>query len=281
MLRILNLGAGVQSTTLYLWAVDDQIQFDIAIFADTGDEPKAVYRHLEFLKSLGGPEIIEVRACENSLGDNLKVGMNATGQRSDRHVSIPTFLDTGTGSPVLGRRQCTTEYKIKPIERKIRELIGLQPGQQCREQLAVQLMGLSFDEPKRVAGVRGRFQSIRWSKPEFPLFDEFVTRADCVTYLEKRLPGYIVPRSACVYCPFHSDAEWMAIRESPEDWERACEIDDAIRDKTSVCNQGLRATQYVHRSCVPLRLVELNPKPPSRQGKIDFSTFDCEGMCGL
>jgi hypothetical protein len=273
LLRVLNLGAGVQSTTLYLWAVDGQIEFDVAIFADTGDEPEDVYAHVEIVKRLKGPPVIEVRACENSLGDNLKNGMNATGQR---HVSIPAFLDDGTGSPALGRRQCTSEYKIRPIERKIRELIGLKPGEQCREQRAEQIIGLSFDEPKRVASVRGRFEGIRWSKPTFPLFDEFMTRADCVTYLEKRLPGYVVPRSACVYCPFHTDEEWMRIKQNPRDWERACEIDEAIRDKTSAGGK-----QYVHRSCVPLRLVELNPKPPTRQGKIDFSTFDCEGMCGL
>ena len=31
-------------------------QIDVAIFADTGEEPKAVYEHLEWLKSLAGPE---------------------------------------------------------------------------------------------------------------------------------------------------------------------------------------------------------------------------------
>ena len=61
MLRVLNLGAGVQSTTLYLWALDGLIHFDKAIFADTGDEPESVYAHLEFLRGLNGtiqrPEI--------------------------------------------------------------------------------------------------------------------------------------------------------------------------------------------------------------------------------
>jgi hypothetical protein len=33
----------VQSTTLYLWGLDGQIQFDVAVFADTGDEPQAVF----------------------------------------------------------------------------------------------------------------------------------------------------------------------------------------------------------------------------------------------
>ena len=279
MLRILNLGAGVQSTTLYLWAIDGQLKIDRAIFADTGDEPEAVYKHLDFLLSLNGPSIDIVKACENSLGDNLVKGMNATGQR---HVSIPTFLSLGDGAaPALGRRQCTAEYKIRPIDQRIRQLCGLEKGQRCREQLAVQIMGLSFDEPKRVANVKGRFESIAWSKPEFPLFDEYMTRADCVNYLEKRLPNYEVPRSACVYCPFHSDEEWLRIKESPTDWARAVEIDEAIRDKTSMCNTNMRATQYLHRSCLPLVEVDLKTKAPDKQGRINFSTFDCEGMCGV
>ena len=56
--HILNLGAGVQSTTLYLMACRGEFRCDVAIFADTGDEPKAVYEHLEWLKSLEG-DIIE------------------------------------------------------------------------------------------------------------------------------------------------------------------------------------------------------------------------------
>lgn len=53
--HILNLGAGVQSTTLYLMSMHGQLpRFDIAIFADTGEEPQAVYTHLDWLKQLGG-----------------------------------------------------------------------------------------------------------------------------------------------------------------------------------------------------------------------------------
>jgi len=47
----LNLGAGVQSTTVYLMYLTGEIQPNIecAIFADTGEEPGAVYRHLEWM----------------------------------------------------------------------------------------------------------------------------------------------------------------------------------------------------------------------------------------
>jgi hypothetical protein len=282
MLRVLNLGAGVQSTTLYLWALDGLLQIDRAIFADTGDEPEAVYRHLDFLKTLGGPEIEVVRASSKSLGENLQSGMNATGQENQRHVAIPTFLKSLDGSaPALGRRQCTAEYKIRPIEQRVRDLCGLEKGERAKQQLAVQVMGLSFDEPRRVANVKQRFQSIAWSKPEFPLFDEYMTRADCVSYLERRLPKYAVPRSACVFCPFKSDAEWLHLQQSPSDWNHAVEIDRAIRDKTSLCTVGMRHEQFLHRSCVPLDQVQFVAKPPDAQKKLAFSTMDCEGMCGV
>jgi 3'-phosphoadenosine 5'-phosphosulfate sulfotransferase (PAPS reductase)/FAD synthetase len=47
-LRVLSLGAGVQSTTLLLLAAQRHLPpLDAAIFADTGWEPHAVYEHLD------------------------------------------------------------------------------------------------------------------------------------------------------------------------------------------------------------------------------------------
>lgn len=278
MLRILNLGAGVQSTTLYLWAIDGQLVIDRAIFADTGDEPRAVYDHLEFLRSLNGPPIDEVRNSKASLGENLKSGMP---EQNGRYIGIPTYLMSDDDQAGLGGRQCTSEFKIKPINKRIRELCGLAKGERSKGPQVTQVMGLSFDEPKRVANVKTRFQSIAWSKPEFPLFDEYMTRADCVAYLEKRLPGYKVPRSACVYCPFHSDSEWINVKSNPDDWARALEVDKILRDPTSACNTHYTATQYLHKSCKPLDEVDFQPKAPDKQGRLNFSTFDCEGMCGV
>ena len=53
MLNVLSLGAGVQSSTLALMAAHGEIEPmpDCAIFADTGDEPKAVYEWLVWLET--------------------------------------------------------------------------------------------------------------------------------------------------------------------------------------------------------------------------------------
>ena len=79
--HILNLGAGVQSTAMYLMFMrgDLKPQIDFAIFADTQDEPLAVYKHLEWLQSLGGPPIL-IRT-RGKLSEHLMKGQNSTGQR--------------------------------------------------------------------------------------------------------------------------------------------------------------------------------------------------------
>src|SRR5580765_8186785 len=52
-LRVISLGAGVQSTTMALMAAHGEItpMPDCAIFADTQWEPQAVYDHLRWLSS--------------------------------------------------------------------------------------------------------------------------------------------------------------------------------------------------------------------------------------
>ena len=281
-MRILNLGAGVQSTALFLMILDGDLPpVDFAIFADTGDEPKVVYDHLAMLETLGGPEVVKV--SRGNLGDNLVNGVNSTGQR---HVSIPTHLsmkDDGLRT-ALGRRQCTSEYKLIPIEQGIRQRLGLAKGERMPKTTRItQVFGLSFDEPKRVARVQGSFdlRNECWSC-EFPLFEDRMTREDCVVYLKKRLPDYHVPRSACVFCPFKRDSEWIDLKTNdPQGWARAVEIDTAIRKETSRCTVGMNSAQYLHSSCPPLELVQFKPDPPDLQKRFAWSQMDCEGMCGV
>jgi hypothetical protein len=73
-LRILNLGAGVQSTTVFLMAHEGLIPpIDHAIFADTQEEPEAVYQHLDWLKRIStvtGPVPLIHVGTAGKLGDN-------------------------------------------------------------------------------------------------------------------------------------------------------------------------------------------------------------------
>lgn len=279
--HILNLGAGVQSTTLFLMSLDGEVhEFDYAIFADTQEEPDDVYRHLEWLDSLGGPPIL--RCTAGRLGDALDKGTDANGNaRTDggHYISIPAFTKHPDGRMGAVQRQCTKDFKVVPIEQAIRRRIfGAEPGRGIpKDSTCVQYMGLSYDEPKRVIRVKQRFMAKpkNW-RVEFPLWDLEMTRGDCVEYLKKRVP-HPVPRSACVFCPFKKDDEWRLLRDhDPKGWARAVEIDHVCRTGT-----GLDAERYLHRSCVPLEQVDLRPEH-ERTGQMIFRGFqdECEGYCG-
>lgn len=238
-MRILNLGAGVQSTTLALMAKTGEIEsFDYAIFADTQAEPKSVYRHLEWLiGELPFPVLVRSRG---NLFDNLVNGVNSDGQR---YCSIPAFTGEPGRNMGITRRQCTSEYKIKVVELAIRrELFKLEPGQRIpKTALVVQSFGLSYDEPGRVARVKANHARNNW-KLEFPLYDMEMTRADCVKWLTDYGVPHETPRSACTFCPYRSNAEWKRLKETdPESFAQAVKADRAIRDKHSRCNQGMRS----------------------------------------
>ena len=271
-IHILSLGAGVQSTALYLMDLDGDldVKFDYAIFADPGDEPEAVYKHLEWLQTLGGAKLL-VRS-NGCLGDDL---MDKT---KDRVSSIPVFTFNESANSVgMVQRQCTNDYKIKVVEQTIRrDILGLKPRQRVPKDVKIwQYVGFSMDEPGRAARARGRFNSRGWTDVGFPLIDDCMTRRDCMNYLEKRVP-HIVPRSACVYCPYKSNREWLKLkRAGGADWERAVEIDDALRKEGTFYNRNMNSEVYIHRSCKPLKECKFD------EDQMDLFDMECEGGCGL
>jgi hypothetical protein len=280
--HILSLGAGVQSTTLYLMFMREEIkpQIDCAIFADTQDEPGAVYRHLEWLKSLGGPEIL-VRT-KGRISADLMLGQNNCGGRV---AFIPAFTkgdDTEVGRI---KRQCSKEYKTEVIGRAIRRnVLGLQARQRIPKGVAIhQYLGISLDEAGRAARIGKMFrENVKWSTPHFPLIERFFTRADCLTYLADKVP-HQTPRSACVFCPYHSDAEWLLLRETdPQGWSHALRLDAAMRTPGYAGNRQMNRPMYLHRSCQPLDQVQFNTRPKQRDLQLSMSfAAVCEGVCGV
>lgn len=81
--HVLHLGAGVQSTSIYLMSRDGEltnedgraIEFDAAVFADTHDEEQETYQHLAWMKQQGGAPIVTVSA--GSLSESLKRGVKS------------------------------------------------------------------------------------------------------------------------------------------------------------------------------------------------------------
>lgn len=254
-LRLLSLGAGVQSTTLLLLAAEGHLPgLDGAIFADTGWEPAAVYTHLDRLeREVARPARIPIYRV--SVG-NIR---NDALDPAHRFASMPLFVKNADGGDGMTRRQCTSEYKLKPIKRQARQLLGYpHPTRVPRGVFAEQWIGISRDEIGRA-----KDSGIQYLKSWHPLLHldgaadgrEGWTRTDCMRYLKSR--GWSsTPKSACIGCPFHGNAQWRQLRdEHPAEWADAVDFDRSIRSGNARGNaQGkpLLGEAYLHRSRRPL-----------------------------
>jgi len=258
-LRLLSLGAGVQSTTVLLLACEREIpRFDAALFADTGWEPRAVYANLERLAAHAEKNGIPVRqvSAGNIRADALDPG--------HRFVSMPLHVRNPDGSKGMARRQCTGEYKIIPLKKAARELLGYPHPRRIPAGIyAEQAIGISTDE-----FTRAKDADVRYLHNVFPLLDLGFDRDRCLEYLDERGFGDTV-KSACVGCPFHGNAGWRQIREhDPEGWAQAVAFDRAIRHghpRATAHGQPLRGEYFLHRSCVPLDQADLDTPARTRR----------------
>lgn len=265
MLRVLSLGAGVQSTTLALMAAQGEIERpDIAIFADTQWEPVAVYRHLEWLESVLPFPVVRVTA--GNIRQAIRMRRNTTG---GRFSAIPWHTVNPDGSRGLGRRQCSSEYKLAPIMHEIRRQLGKLGRVYIAPGSVDVLLGISRDEAQRMKPARQRYIVNR-----YPLIDRRMTRTDCLRWLDRH--GFpMPPKSACIGCPFHNNAHWRALRDgSPDEWADAVAADRELREGDS---RGIRAIEYMHSQRVPLDHADLSED--TRQA--DLFAGECEGVCGV
>ena len=230
--RALSLGAGVQSTTVLLLSRAGKLPpFDAIVFADTGDEPAAVYEHLARLQKMADIAVVSTGHLADTVGDTF----------------MPVPLFDGRGG--MGRRQCTYQYKLRPIRRHLRGL-----GRDVDLSVCI-----STDEY-----LRAKDANVQWCRNVHPLLEQGWSRKDCEQYLSAVWP-WPVPRSACVYCPLHSDREWISMREErPDDWAAAVRFDEAARQ-----------FGYVHHSGRPLADAVLQPEDAGQM------VLECEGMCGV
>lgn len=246
-IRILSLGAGVQSTALLMLAADGEIPtFDAAIFADTGWEPRAVYDHLDRIEAeIAAPGGIPIyRVSAGNIRDDAL-------DPERRFASMPLYVLNKDGSPGMARRQCTSEYKLRPIKQKVRELLGYpHPIRVPRGVFAEQAIGISSDEAHRA-----NISDVQYARNVWPLLELGWTRKRCIAYLDARGWG-ATPKSACVGCPFHGNRTWRNMRDdSPTEFADAVEFDAAIRAGSARANaqgQELRGQMFLHRSRLPL-----------------------------
>ena len=283
----ISLGAGVQSTVLYLMAGMGMIHPTplAAVFADTKWEPRRVYSHLEWLEGLTLEHPIPIhRVSAGNLFENVWNARRSEGGGQMPFTDIPTFVHDAKGEIAMRRRQCTQQYKIRPIIQKIREVIRrTNRTRRDKGPFATQWIGISTDEWMRTKDAKDP-----WIQNAYPLIEMGMSRRDCAAWFREEYPGRLLAKSACVGCPYHSNREWLRLyREDPEQMKDTERLDEWLRhpDRVRMENKGI--PQYLHRSGRPLTEVLLELDTADRlQGRLfdaeggeDIHAEECEGYC--
>ena len=266
---MVSFGGGVQSIAMSMMASEGEItpMPDHAIFADTRWEPPSVYEQIEWARRrLTFPLLI---VGDRSLAEDTEREVRGEGRG---FVDIPLWLKGLDGQKDgMGKRQCTRIYKIRPVEREIRRLLGMSRGQRVPAGVTVEMwLGISVDEAIRMKPSR-----TPWIEHRFPLVEAGLTRQDCAAWLSARY-GREIERSACVACPFQSRARWVETRDRhPEMFASAVALDARLRagHVRYAKEPYLHARRLPLQEAVALDAVELDDR--------DAFGNECEGHCGL
>jgi len=268
-LNVLSLGGGVQSSVLALLKSKSPLgRPDLAIFADTGDEPKAVYRWIEWLKTqLSFPVItvhrgVRLSDAATTVRTSKKTGLNYT------KPQLPAFTlyPEGDGrKPGKMPRHCSADFKIDLIKREAKKQAG-------KGRNIIMWLGISTDEPERMKPSKDPRIEHR-----YPLIELGMSREDCIKWA--LVNGYPEPpRSACIYCPFHSDEEWLRIKtETPDEFAFAVDVERRHQAALAQCSR-IDSKPFFHPSRVPLDQVQFK----SSDNRAAFRRqCPAEGLCGM
>ena len=109
--------------------------------------------------------------------------------------------------PIKSRRWCTQDFKVRPINRKLKELGA------TRKNPALQDIGISIDEAHRANFSK---HDVLYVVKQYPLIEQQLSRKDCARIImEKGFP--IPPKSGCDFCMFKNRKQMMKLKaEKPE-----------------------------------------------------------------
>ena len=133
MKTIVSFGGGVQSTALAILVLRGKLpRPDLWLFADTGDEPAAVYPHVQKWKARiedAGMtfEVLHRYPDKISLSDHILDRLNNRGGAGA--AVIPFFVDSIDRPDRMPlRRKCTYEFKVVTLDRRMKKWAAVPRG---------------------------------------------------------------------------------------------------------------------------------------------------------
>ena len=274
MINVLSLGAGVQSSTLAMMFAKGELKPmpDFAVFADTQGEPKTVYQWLDWLETQLPYPVYRI-SKGNLAEEAIRVRTSkVTGKKYIGGSTIPVFLFKNGVRKGFLPRGCSNDFKIKPISTFLRRHCKIK-----NKETAVQInlmLGISTDEATRM-----KPSQVEWIKHTFPLIDNNISRSDCLQWFKNnslKLP----PRSACIFCPYHSVSFWKDLKEnSPDEFNQALEYEQKVK-------KAYKETDEFQDDIYDVSIHQYNDLKnvtvkKEKHEQLDLFTGECEGMCGV
>jgi len=182
-LRVISNGLGVQSMAMIYLADEGKIGPTprYAITGDPGDERTSALDNLRLLQSGNtAPRDISILVRKDAdLREDLR---NVIAGKIKRFGNPPFFVKNPDGTMGMINRGCTRDYKIRPVRRELRRLLGKGPRGIVSKTPIVELwIGITTDEADRMEPSRAG-----WIQNRYPLIEIDWSRQDCVRYLERR-----------------------------------------------------------------------------------------------
>ena len=189
-------------------------------------------------------ETILAEAGEDSLFTQIDGYVDELEEHLDEQIESGEITDTTETRTGMLRRQCTADYKIRPIQKKIKELV---PDVNFKNPI-IQWIGFSIDEVQRMKPSRVKYLKLR-----YPLIELRFSRQTCIDWLLEQ--GFPVPsRSSCIGCPYHSAEEWTDLTD--DEFQSVIDFENGVR-KIGLThpNRDLPYADnrvFLHRSLTPI-----------------------------
>ncbi len=109
-----------------------------------------------------------------------------------------------------------------------------------------------------------------------------LTRDDCIKWFEDEYPGRMLPRSACIACPYRSREGWITLAtEDPEAFADAIRTDQALRSPEHNATRMFRKKVYLHPQRIPLEEAVLADLSQNTETGESYWGNECTGICGV
>ena len=179
----LSFGGGVNSVALYLYLVEQKIDFE-AVFVDHGTDWPETYGYFDMFQAWiekNGYQKVTVLKPNVGGFDNL--------YEYCWHYKMV---------PIIFRRWCTAKFKVKV-------LLDYYKGS------GFEFIGIDANETRRA-----KVQTRKGFEARYPLIEADMGRRECKEIIKKH--GLPIPmKSGCYICPFQRVAQWKELRRKHPD----------------------------------------------------------------